>query len=58
MKTIEKIKRFKDNLKSKLNYDELIDNLKNNKLIFLYNISTEDYISTGSLFYRCHIIDN
>lgn len=42
---------------TKLSYDDLIDVLKNDKLIFLYNISTEDYISTGSLFYRCHIID-
>lgn len=40
-----------------LTHNEIINNLNDNKLVFLYNISKEDYIGTGSLFYRCTVID-
>lgn len=40
-----------------LKYDEVINYLSDNKTIFLYDISKSDYISTGSIVYRCTVID-
>lgn len=40
-----------------LNHDEVINHLNNNKLVFIYSILKKDYSSTGSIFYRCTIVD-
>ena len=45
-------------INEELTYDEIISYLNDNKLVFLYEISKEDYVNDNSIVYRCAIHGN